>query len=189
MFEIQTNHIAPARGRILISEPLLVDHTFQRSVVLLVEHNENESLGFILNTPVQVLGDFPKKFPHKEIPIFYGGPVRENYLYFIYRFDEKLGKSLEIGKHTYWGWDMSDIDDALDIGLLNKDNTRFFLGYSGWEANQLENELDRNSWAVSILDFDKIFHFQPEYLWEEAVKGLGDKYQHWTKLPINPHQN
>ncbi len=189
MFEIQTNNIIPAKGRILISEPLLTDHTFQRTVVLLVEHNDEETMGFILNVPIQIIGKLPAEFPYKDIPIFFGGPVKEGYLFFVYRFDEKFGQSLEIGKHTYWGWDIKDIEEGLTLGLLNKDNTKFFLGYSGWIPKQLDDELDKNSWAISVLDYDKIFHANPEYLWEDTVKGLGENYQHWLKLPRFPQQN
>ena len=77
IIKIRTNNLKPTKGRILISEPFLVDYYFKRSVVLLAEHNDEGSFGLIINKPVDMhLGDVLHDFPDFNAPIYLGGPVK-----------------------------------------------------------------------------------------------------------------
>ena len=86
IFKITHNDVLPAQGSILISEPFLQDAYFQRSVVLLVEHTQEGSMGFVLNkkTELSVNTFFADLQGFPEMPIYLGGPVSANRLFFIH---------------------------------------------------------------------------------------------------------
>ena len=86
IFKITHNDVLPIQGSILIAEPFLQDAYFQRSVVLLIEHTEHGSMGFVLNKKTDlIVNSFFKEFAEfPEIPIYLGGPVSPNRLFFIH---------------------------------------------------------------------------------------------------------
>ncbi|MCX7877809.1 MAG: YqgE/AlgH family protein, partial [Ignavibacteria bacterium] len=89
--------IIPSKGKVLISEPFLNDINFKRTIILLVEHNEQGSIGFVLNKPTgYLLNEAVEEFPEIGSPLFYGGPVHVNSLHFIYRGEKILDDSVEV---------------------------------------------------------------------------------------------
>ena len=97
------NRIQPKRGKFLISEPSMQDNNFRRSVLLLTEHNADESIGFVLNQPTNlVISDIIKDFPFFDAKIFIGGPVERNTIHFIHTMGKKIDKSLPILDDLYW---------------------------------------------------------------------------------------
>ena len=104
IMKIKTNNIKPGRGKILISEPLLMDYYFKRSVVLLAEHNDEGSFGVIMNKPLAVkLNEVVKDFPEFDSEIYLGGPVQSDSLFFIHTLGDKIEGSQEIIEGIYWG--------------------------------------------------------------------------------------
>jgi putative transcriptional regulator len=94
--------IAAAAGRLLISEPFMMDPNFKRSVILLTEYSEEGAMGFILNHASEfLLGDLLPDLSYSEIPVFIGGPVANNTLHFIHRCPEKIDGGVEIGKNIF----------------------------------------------------------------------------------------
>ncbi len=105
ILKIKTNDIKPAKGKILISEPFLIDYYFKRSVVLLAEHNEEGTFGLIINKPVDIaLSDVLHDFPEFDSPVYLGGPVKTDSLYFIHTLGDRLENSLEITRRIILGW-------------------------------------------------------------------------------------
>ena len=97
ILKIRTNNLKPSKGRILISEPFLIDYYFKRSVVLLAEHNDEGSFGLIINKPVDMhLGDVLRDFPEFDAPIYLGGPVKTENLYFIHTKGAMIEDSMKI---------------------------------------------------------------------------------------------
>ena len=188
--KIKSNNLEPRKGRVLLSEPLMGDYYFGRSVVLLAEHNNEGSFGLIVNKTVQTkFNEILPDFPEFDSQLFLGGPVETNRLFILHTLGDKISESVEIIKGLYWGGNLDDIKEMISLNLANSKNIRFYLGYSGWSAGQLENELKRNSWVITRTSSEKIFTKSPENLWDDLVKKLGDEYLYWEKLPKNPMYN
>jgi len=190
ILKIKTNNISPAKGKILISEPFLLDYYFKRSVVLLAEHNEEGSFGLIVNKPVEWnLGDVIKGFPDFDAPVYIGGPVKTDSLFFIHTRADIIDDSLEILDGLYWGGDIEIVKELIMINQIASNEIKFFVGYSGWVARQLEEELERNSWLVSKIKPQKIMQADTENLWDDTLEQLGEDYSYWTNFPSDPAMN
>lgn len=192
IFKIKHNGLHPARGRILISEPLLQDSYFQRSVVLLVEHSSQESMGFILNKKTNLLVNtfFKELEDFPPMPIYLGGPVSPNRLFFIHSLGEDLiPGACRIKDHLFFDGDFNALKEYIVSGQSIEGKVKFFLGYSGWNKGQLDNEISRNSWAVGKkVDLDLI-QANGDAFWKSSVETLGIGYQTWTKYPKDPSLN
>jgi len=190
IIKIRSNSLQPAKGRVLLSEPLMGDFYFGRSAVLLAEHNKEGSFGVILNKPVTAkFNDVFSDFPEADLDVFMGGPVETNRIFYVHTLGEEIEDSIEIGNGLYWGGDLEAIKEMALIKKLNNNNIRFFIGYSGWGAKQLESELKRNSWVITTVNKNTIFNVQPTELWDKLMLQMGGKYRYWTKFPIDPGMN
>ncbi len=190
LLNIKSNNIIPERGKILISEPLLGDYYFKRSVVLLAEHNEEGSFGLIMNKPLTTrFNDIVKDFPDFETQIYLGGPVQNSSLFFVHSLGERIEESQEIIKGLFWGGNLEQIKELMILQQLKKDDIRFYVGYSGWGSNQLEEELQKNSWLVSDIELDVLFNTHPDKLWDRTLRDLGTNYSHWKNFPSDPGMN
>jgi putative transcriptional regulator len=180
-----------AAGRLLISEPFMMDPNFRRSVILLTEYSEEGAMGFILNHASEfLLGDILPDLSYSEIPVFIGGPVANNTLHFIHRCPEKINDGIEIGEGVFWGGDFEKVKELITSYQLNAEEIRFFTGYSGWTPKQLDDEIKENSWIVANqLSIDTIFSQDEDNLWREVVIGLGQRYAHIANFPENPSLN
>lgn len=185
---ISTN---PTKGVLLIAEPSIIgDVSFNRSVVLLAEHNENGSVGFILNKPLKYrLKDFLPEVNSK-LRVYNGGPVEQDNLYFIHTVPELVPESVEISHGIYWGGDFNVVLDMLINNELNEDQIQFFLGYSGWSAEQLEDELKENSWVVTENELkENIVGQSDKDFWKKKMIEFGGDYLIWSNAPENPSYN
>lgn len=191
IFKIETNHIVPEKGRILISEPFLRDHIFGRSVVLLVDHNTDGSMGLILNKRL------PLNFNHliedvefsEKIPLYQGGPISMDTLFYLHTL-EGIPKSLQISPHIYLNGDFNAIKDYLLQGGSAKGYVRFFLGYSGWEQRQLAHEVAENTWLISKENAATLMNeTSNEQMWRKSLENLGEKYEIWSHFPQIPALN
>ncbi|MDP4184448.1 MAG: YqgE/AlgH family protein [Bacteroidota bacterium] len=189
IFRIETNNIPPKKGRILIAEPFLPGTYFNRSIVLLVECSHDGAVGFILNKPVDVaINSFNKQFPGYEKQLFIGGPVNPEYLYFIHTLGDKIPGSLHVIDNLYWGGSFDVLSELIQKNQIKQSDVRFFLGYSGWAAGQLEQELKEDSWIVSNIQINQVMDCFADS-WTDAVKEVGGKYKLWENYPENPTLN
>ena len=140
----------PKKGNLLIAEPTIIgDVSFNRSIVLLADHSKEGSIGFILNKPLEyTISDL---VPEVEVDfkVYNGGPVEQDNLYFIHKIPNLIPESIEISLGIYWGGDFSKVVELISNKSIKENDIRFFLGYSGWEVNQLDEELKSNSWVVT----------------------------------------
>ncbi|WP_423128883.1 YqgE/AlgH family protein [Gaoshiqia sp. Z1-71] len=191
IFKIETNYVLPGKGRILIAEPFLPGSYFNRSVVLLVAYSDKGAVGFILNKKVdypinEIIGDFPDF----QSDIFIGGPVSTDSVYFIHSLGELIPGSIHVKDDLYWGGDFDELKKLINLGLVKPDQVRFFLGYSGWDSGQLEEELKENTWLVSEIEQDTVMDNSPKnQMWVQIVRELGGKYSMWENFPENPSLN
>ena len=184
------NTIVARQGRILISEPFLSDTYFHRSVVFLTEHSEEGSVGFVLNKPVDLaVNDVLNDFPEIDSEISIGGPVNTNTIHFIHTLGDAVPNSVQVFGDIYWGGDFEAIKELLEKGKIGAHQIRFFLGYSGWSPQQLENELSEHAWIVSEMDPDIIMKGPDNSLWKDTLGKLGTKFKSWINFPDNPSLN
>ncbi len=191
IFKIETNHVVPSRGKVLISEPFLCDQTFGRSVVLLVDHSEDGTMGLVLNKPTPLLlNDILQEFNCSEnIPIYKGGPLSTDTLFYLHTF-EHISDSLPISKGLYLNGDFDAIKEYLTLGNPIKGKIRFFLGYSGWDHEQLRQEIEENTWLVGKMNIDSLLDEKSSSnLWKSALGNLGSKYEIWSRFPQIPTLN
>lgn len=179
------------KGQLLIAEPSIIgDLSFNRSVILLADHNEEGSVGFILNKPLKytikdLLPEIDAKFK-----IYNGGPVEQDNLYFIHNVPHLIPNSIEISNGIFWGGDFELTKDLINKGLVKKKNIRFFLGYTGWDSEQLETEMQSSSWILTKNIYEnKILGKASVHFWKEKIIELGGEYLIWSNAPENPILN
>lgn len=190
IFKIQSNNVLPSRGKILISEPFLRDATFGRSVILLVDHTEEGSMGLVINKQLPLLlNDIIMEFKYlDEIPLFKGGPVATDTLFYLHTLTEVPG-SISISKGLYLNGDFDAIKRYILQGNEISEHIRFFLGYSGWESSQLYNEIKENTWLVSEEEKSYLMKDDTRDMWRKALEKLGSKYETWSRFPQVPTLN
>jgi putative transcriptional regulator len=186
---MEHHRLAPAKGRILISEPFLDDSMFQRSVILLAENTDKGSMGFILNKPVgykihEVLNDFPE-FASE---IYLGGPVDNQSLFFIHSVPHLIDSSFEIGGGIFFGGDFDKLKSMIRLDLIRPDQIRFFAGYSGWDAGQLDFEMKEDAWMVFERP-GQLLQMKAENLWGSFLRTTNSEKAIWSNFPENPELN
>ena len=181
----------PKKGDLLIAEPAIIgDVSFNRSIVLLADHTSDGSIGFILNKPLEyTISDLIPQIEAR-FKVYNGGPVEQDNLYFIHKVPELVPNSIEISLGIYWGGDFNKVAQLIADNQITENDIRFFLGYSGWDANQLENELEANSWLISENIYEKnIIEKNYASFWKEKMLELGGEYSIWSNAPENPNYN
>ncbi len=183
-------NFTPSKGKLLIAEPTINDNSFGRTVVLLTEHNDNGSVGFILNKPLgYTINDLVPDL-NCSAEVFNGGPVEQDNLYFIHQSPNIIPNSIEICDGIYWGGDFKAVKELINNNQIDQDSIRFFLGYSGWSSKQLLEEMEEDSWVVSKeISTPNIFSTKTEKMWRKQMIDLGGKYQIWANSPADPSMN
>lgn len=190
IFRIKTNNVAPQKGRILMAEPFLPGTYFNRSVVLLVAYSGKGAVGFILNKKVDItIQDILPGFPEFDVNVYLGGPVSTDSIYFIHKLGKKLPGSIHVLGNIYWGGDFEVLKQQVKAGLLNPADIRFFVGYSGWDSGQLEQEVKEDSWLVNDVDEETVMREPTQASWADFVKKVGHRYSVWENFPENPALN
>jgi putative transcriptional regulator len=182
--------LLPKKGRILVSEPHLPDPNFERAIVLICEHNEDGSVGFILNKPSNsAVSELLEGINSFDLPVFIGGPVEQDTLHFIHRY-ESLEGATEIGDGIYWGGDFERLLFLLESKQLLPEDIKLFLGYSGWAAGQLDEELAIDSWIISDrVDDELLFETDSSKMWRKALQLMGGRFSVYSNYPIDPRLN
>ena len=181
----------PSKGVLLIAEPsILTDVSFNRSVVLLAEVNNEGAVGFILNKPLEfTLNDLIPELS-SNITVYKGGPVEQDNLYFIHKIPALIPDSVEISNGIFWGGDFEAVMQLLQEDKIDDTQIRFFLGYSGWASEQLQDELEIKSWIVidNVYKND-IIGMSYDSFWKDKMLEFGGDYALWSNAPENPHYN
>lgn len=185
------NNLNPEKGYLLIAEPsILGDVSFNRSVILLADYTPEGSVGFILNKPLDyTINDLIPEI-NASFRIYNGGPVEQDNLYFIHRVPDLIPNSIEISYGIFWGGDFSSVKDLIEQKQIEEDDIRFFLGYSGWDTDQLANELISNSWILTKNIYKaSIIEKTDASFWKEKMLEFGGEYSIWSNAPEDPSYN
>ncbi len=178
-------------GKILVSTPeLLMDHIFNQSVLLLTEHNEKGSMGFILNKPLLLrLNDIFDEIP-TNIQLWNGGPVEPSNMFYLHNKPDLIPHSIlfDIKNNLYIGGNFEIIKLLLKNQSIDERHIKFFLGYSGWAPGQLKKEVKEKAWFITPNDID-LFQLNPKNIWKEKIVAVNPKNIIWQNAPLNPHLN
>lgn len=184
------NKIKPSSGRLLVSEPYLADPNFERTIIFLCEHNDDGTIGFVLNKPsLSKLSELISDAKSFDEIVCVGGPVQQDTLHYLHRHKGIEG-AVEILDGVYWGGEFEEIMSKVEIGELNANNIKFFLGYSGWSPGQLDEELKANSWIVSDhVSEELIFETEHDQMWKKVLKEMGGRFSMFANYPVDPQMN
>jgi len=190
LFTILPEDKIPGKGKILISEPFLPDTFFNRSIVFLTDHSSEGSVGFILNKKLDIkVCDAIAGFEVWEDTLNMGGPVAPDTLHYLHTLGDKIPKSVHIDKNIYWGGDIDTIKTLITFNKIKESEIRFFLGYSGWSAGQLEKELKENSWVIARIRPDIVMGNRGNDTWKKVLRSFNNKYRIWADFPESPEMN
>lgn len=184
------NKLKPEKGRLLISEPYLADPNFERTVVLLCEHNEDGSFGFVINKPsILKINELMEDISNVDDIVFIGGPVQQDTIHFLHR-NTNIVNAVNICDDIHWGGDFESLLSQLETGMIKKTDIRFYLGYSGWGQGQLEAELLEDSWIVCDFVTDELlFDTDPTVVWKKALDNMGGRFSVYSNYPVDPRLN
>ncbi|MGX5820344.1 YqgE/AlgH family protein [Chitinophaga lutea] len=136
-------------GILLQSTPLLNDSYFESAAIYVAEHNAKGALGFMINRPfprnLNDLQEFSRGIP---FPLFEGGPVDNEHLYFIHRRPDLISGSAPVAEGVFLGGDFSTTVRLINLGVLTERDVKIFIGYCGWDKDELEAEVAEGSWHV-----------------------------------------
>jgi putative transcriptional regulator len=190
LFAILPEDKIPGKGKILISEPFLPDTFFNRSIVYLTDHSSQGSVGFILNKKLDLqVSAAIEGFESWDENLSLGGPVAPDTLHYLHNLGDLIPKSVLVEGNIFWGGDIDSIRGLIKTGKINKSQIRFFLGYSGWSAGQLERELKENSWVIAKVNSNIVLNNSGDDIWKKVLRGFKNKYKMWADFPDSPEMN
>lgn len=179
------------KGQLLLDNGKLAGSFFQRTVVLICQHDEEGAFGLVLNrlTETKVGDAIVAKLPStlKEEPLYLGGPVQPQALSYLHSSPQlteaNVIANLALG-HS--------LDSLVDLGeeIAASDKVRMFAGYAGWTAGQLDDEMERASWMTHPASLGLVFYSKPEELWQHILREKGGiKYRMLAESPEDMSSN
>jgi putative transcriptional regulator len=177
------------KGNILVADPILDELYFRRGVILVSDHNEDGTIGFVLNKEIDLrINDAIEDFGDIDFPVYLGGPVSKDNLYFVHTAGHLIKGSQPITDKLFFGGHFDTLKELILAGKIAENEVRFFLGYSGWAPGQLEEELKSESWFVGNIK--KKYVFEPnKRLWHDALMDMGKDYAIIANFPDDPSMN
>lgn len=171
-------------GSLLVAVPGLEDPNFSRTVTLICEHSKDGAFGIVINRVLMnsftpLLSSFDIRESMVDMPVHYGGPVKPDQGYVIYSpFDDRY-VSIKVSLNLAVTASKEILTDI--ASGMGPDKYLFALGFAGWGANQLEDELIADSWLVAPFDHDLVFKVPVAERWRYAVESIGvdlERYIH-----------
>jgi putative transcriptional regulator len=172
------------RGQLLLDSGQLRGSFFQRTVVLICEHNGEGAFGLVLNRSMGsrvgelLVADLPEAL--KESPLYLGGPVQPTALSFLHSDafipDANVIPNLNLN-HS--------LDALMEIGesFSATRKVKLFAGYAGWSPGQLEDEMKRDAWLTHPASLELVFDADPGQLWQMILRQKGGKYKLLSQMP------
>jgi len=179
------------KGMMLIAMPTLLDPNFRQTVVLLCEHGPEGAMGLVVNRPTTVplstVVPSVVKLARSEDPVYVGGPVQTNAMMILYE-GEPIGNSHPVMSDLHLTGDLEDLE-KLDRGLGRDLRIKFYLGYAGWSAGQLEMEIRAGGWKLVPGDPGVVFQEDPVRVWPKLIQSLGEPWTVYRDMPPDPRLN
>ena len=177
------------KGKILISTPDISGDIFSRSVVLIIDHNEEGAFGLILNKKNKFISENLNTLLGFHVEIYEGGPVENDKVFYIVKGVPSSKFALSINKDFYLTEDSQKIINSVIDNSIKIDEIKVFSGYSGWSAQQLESEIDKKYWTVvDVYNLDFTMKTD-ENLWKNVMQNLGGEFLLWANSPADVSLN
>ncbi len=178
------------RGQFLLDGGNLAGSWFQRTVVLICQHNAEGAFGLVLNRPAgaqvgdALEGDLPEDL--KGMPLLFGGPVQTGALSFLrsdpFLPDASIMPNLELG-HS--------LEELLELAgdFSTGRQLKVFAGYAGWSPGQLDSEMEREAWITHPATLELVFDSDPSTLWQRILRSKGGLFRLLAEAPEDPLSN
>lgn len=194
LFNIDISGGIPAPGHLLVSEPFLREQYFSHSVITLVDYNPAATaMGIVMNNPTaySLQGLLSGIRIQDQIPVFCGGPMSCDRLYFIHTLGgDIIPDAKEIRQGLFIGGDFEAMTHYVNAGYPIEGRLRFFIGYSGWSPGQLDEEISNKVWAVTEPESGELLLTgSGDAYWHRIVRQMGRPFKGWRYHPRNPHAN
>jgi putative transcriptional regulator len=178
-------------GCVLLSDPFTQDPYFSRSAILLCRHNKKETFGFVLTNYIEIdLHKLDENMPEIITKISFGGPVEKDNLFYIHTFGKEIEGAEEIIDTLYFGGDYEMLFELIKADPKRINEVRFFIGYAGWDFEQLNNEMKDHSWiAVTNISEKEILSTSSDHFWKDCMTKQGSKFEMISNFPLNPNEN
>ena len=185
--------LEPAKGRFLIALPTLRDPNFVRSVVLLCEHNEEGSIGLIVNRPTQVKLSAGIPGPLAEAweghLLFQGGPVAHSNVFALHNVTKLMAESREVVPGVWFTPGSQEVADRLSQPPHPGESLRLYAGYAGWGPGQLDSEMQQTAWIVGPAAAELVYSSTPKTIWSAALHAIGGAAAFLATAPEDPRLN
>lgn len=194
LFNINISSGMPCPGALLISEPFLREEHFAHSVICLVDYQQaSTAMGIVMNHPTAytLQGLVQGVTRREQIPVWCGGPMSCDRLYFLHTLGQDIiPESRQIADGLWIGGNFDSMLRYVNDGYPIEGHIRFFIGYSGWSREQLDEELRNHVWAVmEPLSLQSLLTGGNDAYWHRHVRALGDAFRGWLYHPRNPQAN
>lgn len=183
------------QGSFLVSSPQLRDPNFHRTVVLMLEDNDEGSMGLVINRPSSISVDSAFSKVDKKVlspdPIYSGGPVETTALFILHNCRE-LGKDEERVAEEIFLTGSNDSFEALvnnELACSHECGFRVYCGYAGWSPEQLQGEISRGDWQIVGADSATVFQANPYDIWEACLQLVREENRILPHIPNNPEWN
>jgi putative transcriptional regulator len=190
------------KGQLLLDSGQLRGSFFQRTVVLICQHDGEGAFGLVLNRATgsnvgdMIVADLPETL--KTCPLYVGGPVQPSALSFLH--SEALVNDASALPSFSLGGDGTvipnltlghSLDELMDIGdsVSGTRKVKLFASYAGWSPGQLEDEMKRKAWLTHPASLDLVFDTDPAQLWQKILREKGWKYRLLSQMPEDPSLN
>lgn len=136
-------------GIYIKSTVALADTVFENSLLLISAHNNDGAVGFIINQPYHRVLNELEEFKHSvPFPLYNGGPVDQEHIFFIHQRPDIIADGILINNPVYFGGNFKQAITAINNKTMSAKDIKLFIGYCGWEADELEAELAEGSWTI-----------------------------------------
>ena len=194
IYHLNDEQPLPVRGSLLVAKPTVGDFFFRRSLVLMVDADEGEgAMGVVVNHYMgyNLRDILPDLESPEEIPLFMGGPVGTQMLFYLHTLGpELIPEAIEVGDNVWFGGDFEAVKRYVELGAPVEGRIKLIVGYSGWEKDQLASEIERHDWAVLNNGGRSLIMGEgDDDMWREAVSKFGNRYRMWLNLPNDPSCN
>lgn len=193
LFNIDISDRLPQTGSLLVAEPFLREQYFNHAAICLIEYEVGRpAMGVVMNrsTGYRLADLMNIDTAAGDIPVYCGGPMSCDRLYFLHSLGDIFPGARQITDRLWVGGDFDTMRDYINSGYPTDGQVRFFIGYSGWDAGQLENELHDHVWAVTeIPQGQNPLIGSDDAYWHKLVRSMGSDFRGWRYHPQNPHAN
>lgn len=182
------NKIPPAVGKILVSNPF--DMHYNRSVALLVEHDDRGSIAFLLNKPTElVFSDLLPELYSPDLRVFKGGEEQLDTLHMFHNKPVELGGN-EVAKGVWWGGSYENLKEIIQDGNYTPEEIKVMVGFLGWKEGELATQISNGGWYVADLLPEYVFDLNDKDLYTKIMTKMGGNFRVVANIvPVNPQLN